>query len=79
MKAEPRDMTVFFCDMRGFTRPFWSMQPADLQALLDRVFNRLIQVISANLATVVEYTRDCVQGRASGYTVAYRPRHPGSY
>ena len=78
MKTEPRDMTELVCDMRGFTRPFGSMQPADLQALLDRVFDRLTQVIGANQGTVVEHMRDCVQGRASNYTVAYQPRHPGS-
>ena len=52
LKSETRDMTVLFCDMRGLTRPFGSMQLADLQALLDRVFNRLTQVIGANQVTV---------------------------
>lgn len=60
MRAESKEMTVMFCDMRGFTRLSEQMTPAELQAFLNTVFSRLTEVISANRGTVDKYMGDCV-------------------
>lgn len=41
MQATHREMTVMFCDMRGFTALSEHMQPQQLQNLLNEVFSRL--------------------------------------
>ncbi|RIX80571.1 CHASE2 domain-containing protein [Acidovorax cavernicola] len=60
MRAESKEMTVMFCDMRGFTRLSEQMTPAELQAFLNTVFSQLTEVISANRGTVDKYMGDCV-------------------
>ncbi|MGO4392608.1 CHASE2 domain-containing protein [Variovorax sp. M-6] len=60
MRAENRELTVMFCDMRGFTRLAEQMAPADLQAFLNTFFSRLSEVISAHRGTVDKYMGDCV-------------------
>jgi adenylate cyclase len=60
MQAETRELTVMFCDMRGFTQLSESMEPLQLQALLNRVFSRLTEVIRAHRGTIDKYMGDCV-------------------
>ncbi|KQX91410.1 CHASE2 domain-containing protein [Variovorax sp. Root473] len=60
MRAESKEMTVMFCDMRDFTRLSEQMAPAELQAFLNTVFSRLTEVISAHRGTVDKYMGDCV-------------------
>lgn len=60
MKASNRELTVMFCDMRGFTRMSETMEPVQLQELLNTVFNRLTDVIRANRGTIDKYMGDCV-------------------
>lgn len=60
MKATNREMTVMFCDMRGFTNMSESMEPLQLQAMLTGVFSRLTAVIRANRGTIDKYMGDCV-------------------
>lgn len=60
MQAEARELTVMFCDMRGFTQLSESMDPGQLQALLNRVFSRLTQVIRGQRGTIDKYMGDCV-------------------
>jgi adenylate cyclase len=60
MRAESKEMTVLFCDMRDFTRLSEQMAPAELQAFLNTVFSRLTNVISAHRGTVDKYMGDCV-------------------
>ncbi|MDH6167259.1 adenylate cyclase [Variovorax boronicumulans] len=60
MRAESKEMTVLFCDMRDFTRMSEQMAPAELQAFLNTVFSRLTDVISAHRGTVDKYMGDCV-------------------
>ncbi|CAN7665610.1 adenylate/guanylate cyclase domain-containing protein [Variovorax paradoxus] len=60
MRAESKHMTVMFCDMRNFTRLSEQMAPAELQAFLNNVFNRLTSVISTHRGTVDKYMGDCV-------------------
>jgi adenylate cyclase len=60
MQAEARELTVMFCDMRGFTRLAESMSPEQLQTLLNRVFSRMTEVIRLHRGTIDKYMGDCV-------------------
>lgn len=60
MAADARELTVMFCDMRGFTRLSETMAPTELQALLNRVFSRLTHVIRGHRGTIDKYMGDCV-------------------
>jgi adenylate cyclase len=60
MKAANKELTVMFCDMRGFTKMSEQMEPTQLQELLTAVFNRLTDVIRSNRGTIDKYMGDCV-------------------
>lgn len=60
MRAESKEMTVMFCDMRGFTQMAEQMAPVELQDFLNTIFSRLTAVISAHRGTVDKYMGDCV-------------------
>ena len=60
MKATTKELTVMFCDMRGFTQMSETMEPTQLQALLNTVFSRLTDQIRANRGTIDKYMGDCV-------------------
>lgn len=60
MKATSKELTVMFCDMRGFTKMSEKMEPTQLQELLNGVFSRLTDLIRANRGTIDKYMGDCV-------------------
>ncbi len=60
MQAANRELTVMFCDMRGFTAMSERMEPVQLQTLLNDIFSRLTQAIRARLGTIDKYMGDCV-------------------
>lgn len=60
MQAANRELTVMFCDMRGFTAMSERMEPVQLQALLNEIFTRLTQVIRNQRGTIDKYMGDCV-------------------
>ena len=60
MKATTKELTVMFCDMRGFTQMSEAMEPTQLQALLNSVFSRLTNQIRSNRGTIDKYMGDCV-------------------
>lgn len=60
MRAKSDELTVMFCDMRGFTGMSEQMDPAQLQHLLNQVFSELTRLIGANRGTVDKYMGDCV-------------------
>jgi adenylate cyclase len=60
MKAASKELTVMFCDMRGFTNLSEKMEPTQLQELLNAVFSRLTGIIRANRGTIDKYMGDCV-------------------
>lgn len=60
MKATNKELTVMFCDMRGFTKMSEHMEPVQLQELLNGVFSRLTDLIRANRGTIDKYMGDCV-------------------
>ena len=60
MKATNSELTVMFCDMRGFTQMSEGMEPIQLQSLLNGVFSRLTHLIRTNRGTIDKYMGDCV-------------------
>ena len=60
MQAANKELTVMFCDIRGFTGLSESMEPTQLQALLNSVFSQLTGVIRTHRGTVDKYMGDCV-------------------
>jgi adenylate cyclase len=60
MRAESKELTVMFCDMRGFTQLSEQLAPVELQAFLNVVFSRLTEIISTHRGTVDKYMGDCV-------------------
>lgn len=60
MTATTKELTVMFCDMRGFTKMSESMEPTALQSLLNGVFSRLTDLIRSNRGTIDKYMGDCV-------------------
>ena len=60
MKATSKELTVMFCDMRGFTKLSEKMEPTRLQELLNAVFSRLTDIIRAHRGTIDKYMGDCV-------------------
>jgi adenylate cyclase len=60
MKATNKELTVMFCDLRGFTQLAENMEPAQLQQLLNGIFGRLTQLIVDRRGTVDKYMGDCV-------------------
>ncbi|MDO9360842.1 MAG: adenylate/guanylate cyclase domain-containing protein [Polaromonas sp.] len=60
MKASSKELTVMFSDMRGFTQMSETMEPTQLQALLNSVFSRLTDIIRSNRGTIDKYMGDCV-------------------
>ena len=60
MKAINKDLTVMFCDLRGFTQLAENMEPTQLQHLLNEVFSRITQVIVSHRGTIDKYIGDCV-------------------
>ncbi len=60
MKAASKELTVMFCDMRGFTKMSEQMEPTQLQELLNGVFSRLTDLIRSHRGTIDKYMGDCV-------------------
>ncbi|MFD1711432.1 CHASE2 domain-containing protein [Ottowia flava] len=60
MQARAEELTVMFCDLRGFTTLSESMEPLALQALLNDVLTRLTHAIRAHQGTIDKYMGDCV-------------------
>ncbi len=60
MQATSRELTVMFCDMRGFTAMSEQMDPVQLQQLLNNVFSRLTGIIRSHRGTIDKYMGDCV-------------------
>lgn len=60
MQARTEELTVMFCDMRGFTTLTETMEPRQVQALLNTVHSRLTEVIRAHRGTIDKYVGDCV-------------------
>ena len=60
MRAESKQLTVLFCDMRGFTKLSEVLPPVELQAFVNGFFSRLTEIITRHDGTVDKYMGDCV-------------------
>jgi adenylate cyclase len=60
MKAVNKELTVMFCDLRGFTQLAENLEPTQLQHMLNDVFGRITQLIVNRRGTVDKYMGDCV-------------------
>jgi adenylate cyclase len=60
MKASNKELTVMFCDLRGFTQLSENLEPTQLQHMLNDVFGRITQLIMDRRGTVDKYMGDSV-------------------
>lgn len=60
MKATNKELTVMFCDLRGFTQLAENMEPTQLQHMLNDIFGRFTQLIVSRRGTVDKYMGDSV-------------------
>lgn len=60
MQARAQELTVMFCDLRGFTTLSENMEPLALQTLLNQVLSELSHIIRAQRGTIDKYIGDCV-------------------
>ena len=60
MQARTEELTVMFCDLRGFTTLAETLSPQATQALLRDVLQRLTEVIARHQGTIDKYMGDCV-------------------
>lgn len=60
MRAENRDLTVMFCDMRDFTRVSESLGPEGVRSLVNRFFSSMTSVIRGHRGTLDKYIGDAI-------------------
>ena len=58
--GERRDMTLLFCDVRGFTSMSERLTALELTRLLNRMLTPLTDVILAQSGTIDKYMGDCI-------------------
>ncbi|MEX1006573.1 MAG: adenylate/guanylate cyclase domain-containing protein [Acidimicrobiia bacterium] len=52
------DMTVLFCDLRGFTALSESLSPATVRVMLDHYYDRVTELVLAMRGTLMKYVGD---------------------
>ncbi len=60
MRAENRELSVMFCDMRNFTRVSEQLQPEDVRALVNRFFSTMTTAIRQQRGTLDKYIGDAI-------------------
>jgi adenylate cyclase len=60
MRAENRDLTIMFCDMRNFTQISERLPPQELRALINRFFSGMTVVIGNHQGTLDKYIGDAL-------------------
>ena len=60
MRAENRELSVMFCDLRNFTLISESLPPEDLRALINRFFSVMTLAIRAQRGTLDKYIGDAI-------------------
>ena len=58
--VQSRELSIMFCDIQQFTRLAENMAPQQVQAMLNRLFNRIAAIIASNQGTIDKYIGDCV-------------------
>jgi adenylate cyclase len=57
-EGERLDMTVLFCDLRGFTALSESLSPATVRVMLNHYYDRLTDVVLSMRGTLMKYVGD---------------------
>jgi adenylate cyclase len=60
MRAENRDLTILFCDMRNFTQISERLEPEVLRGLVNRFFSTMTEAIQAHRGTLDKYIGDAI-------------------
>ncbi len=60
MRAENRELTVMFCDMRNFTQVSERLAPEDVRGLVNRFFSSMTTAIRAHRGTLDKYIGDAI-------------------
>ncbi|MEQ1685342.1 MAG: adenylate/guanylate cyclase domain-containing protein [Burkholderiaceae bacterium] len=60
MRAENRELTVMFCDMRNFTQVSERLAPEDVRGLVNRFFSSMTAAIRAQRGTLDKYIGDAI-------------------
>jgi adenylate cyclase len=58
--GERSEVTILYCDIRGFTSLSRNMEPVEVVAILNDYFNRLTPIIFAHGGTVDKYIGDAI-------------------
>jgi adenylate cyclase len=58
MQGERLDVSVLFCDLRGFTAQAASMEPGEVRLMLDTYYERLSAMVLDHGGTVMQYVGD---------------------
>ena len=58
MAGERLEVSVLFCDLRGFTAQAATMEPAQVRVMLDTYYERLSQIVLDHEGTVMQYVGD---------------------
>lgn len=57
-QGERADITVFFCDLRGFTRAAAGLEPSEVRGLLNVYYEHVTDLILEHGGTVMQYVGD---------------------
>ncbi len=60
LDGDSREMTVLFCDIRGFTALSETLSPAALKELLNRFFTSMTRIIHSHRGTIDKYVGDMI-------------------
>ena len=60
MRAENRELTLMFCDMRNFTRVAEALPPEGVRTLVNRFFSTMTEAIRAERGTLDKYIGDAI-------------------
>jgi adenylate cyclase len=58
--GENRDLTVMFCDIRGFTKMSEGLDPQQLTHVINQFLTPMTDIIQANGGTIDKYIGDCI-------------------
>lgn len=58
--GENRDLTVMFCDIRGFTKMSEGLDPKQLTHVINQFLTPMTDIIQANGGTIDKYIGDCI-------------------
>ncbi|GAB5469897.1 MAG: adenylate/guanylate cyclase domain-containing protein [Rhodospirillales bacterium] len=60
LAGETRDLTILFCDIRGFTSLSEGLEPEVLAALINRFLTQMSEAVLARQGTIDKYIGDCL-------------------